>query len=156
MQDDPLLTQLRDDLEQANRLIELTEQEFQALSERKLPELEQLLAAKQPILAVLAQHASQRSQLLASRKLPPSREGLVSLVANHPLSGEILASADALGQCLEHCQALNQRNGRLIRNSQTAIGSMLGILRGRSDTPDLYDSRGGTRKGSSNRPFSQA
>ncbi len=156
MQDDELLPQLQQDLNLAGQLLELAEQEFEALSQRDLPRLEQILGQKQPLLAVLAQHGNQRAKLLAGKRLPASRDGLSSLVANRPDKERILTEADALEARLKDCHAANQRNGRIIRANQVAVSHTLGILRGSQDIPDLYDRRGGALRGSSNRPLSQA
>lgn len=73
MQDTALLEQLTDDIGIARQLLELINQEFTALGERNLAELEAILAKKQPLLALLGQHGTQRSQWLAGLQLTPDR-----------------------------------------------------------------------------------
>ncbi|BAN49784.1 flagella synthesis protein FlgN [Metapseudomonas resinovorans] len=155
MQDTTLLQLFTDDIGHAQRLLELMDEEFQALGERDLPRLEKLLADKQPLLAQLDQHGQQRSQLLASLQLSTDRAGLQRLAERSPLGQELLARGDELGQLLESCQQLNERNGRLIRANRASVGGMLGILRG-GDTPSLYDSRGAAARIGQQRPLSQA
>lgn len=148
--------QLNDDIATARRLLELAEEEFQVLTRRDMPRLEALLSEKQPLLSMLAQHGSQRGQLLASRRLPADRSGLAQLLTDTPERERTLAQADALGDLLEACRNANERNGRLIRANQAAVGSILHILGGNQDAPRLYDNRGGTARTGRQRPLSQA
>jgi flagella synthesis protein FlgN len=155
MHDTEFLQQLRTDIDIAQQLIELIEAEFSALGERDLPRLDQILSAKLPLLTQLEQHGRKRSQLLISLQLTADEQGLQQLAARSALGPELLAGSDELGALLQQCQALNLRNGRLIRANQATVGSLLGILRG-NETPSLYDSRGSTAKIAQQRPLSQA
>ncbi|EIK53815.1 FlgN family protein [Stutzerimonas stutzeri TS44] len=156
MQDEALLQQLDGDIDIARQLLELAEQEFQALSERDLAKLEGILSQTQPLLALLGQHGNLRSQWLGEQGLSPNRAGLQQLVAKTALGSRILEQAGILEAALDACRAANERNGRLIRANRAAVGSMLEILQGSSTTPDLYDNRGGTAKTTQQRPLSQA
>ena len=155
MHDATLLDLFSQDIGHASRLLELIDLEYQALGERDLERLQSLLADKQPLLAQLSQHGSQRSQLLGSLQLSVDQAGLEQLAQRSPLGAELLARGDELNKLLERCQAANLRNGRLIRSSQMATGSMLSILRG-GETPSLYDSRGSAARIGGQRPLIQA
>ncbi|AOE86563.1 flagella synthesis protein FlgN [Pseudomonas sp. TCU-HL1] len=155
MHDTNLLQLFTDDIGHAKRLLELMDEEFQVLGERDLVRLEKLLADKQPLLAQLDQHGRQRSQLLASLQLSADRAGLEQLAARSPLGRDLLDRSEELGQLLDRCQSINERNGRLIRANRASVGNMLGILRG-GDTPGLYDARGATARIGQQRPLSQA
>lgn len=155
MQDTRLLDLFNEDIDHAKRLLELMDEEFQALGERDLKRLESLLAEKQPLLAQLDQHGRQRSQALVSLELTADRAGLQRLADTSSAGAELMARSDELGELLKRCQGANQRNGRLIRANQASVGSMLGILRG-GETPSLYDSRGTTARIGHQRPLSQA
>ena len=156
MQDEALLQQLNGDIDIAQQLLELAEQEFQALSERDLAKLEGILSQTQPLLALLGQHGGLRSQWLSEQGLSSDRAGLQQLAAKSALGTRILEQADSLETALNACRAANERNGRLIRANRAAVGSMLEILQGSNATPDLYDNRGGTAKTTQQRPLSQA
>lgn len=156
MHDATLLHLLNDDIGAIRRLLELIDEEFQALTERDLPRLEQLLGKKQPLLAQLSSHGTERSRLLVSLQLTADRAGLETLASRSALGAELLARSDELNALLEQCQSANLRNGRIVHTSQASVRNVLGILRGGSDTPNLYDSRGGTAKIASQRPLSQA
>jgi len=155
MQTDELLQLFIDDIGTAQRLLELIDAEFQAMGERDLPRLEQILGEKIPLLGLLEQHGGARSQLLANQQLSADRAGLEALAARSPNGTELLARSDELNRLLEQCRDANQRNGRLIRSNQASLKSVLGILRG-GETPGLYDSRGGTARIAQQRPLSQA
>lgn len=156
MQATALLQQLTDDLDLARQLLELAETELAALGERDLSRLEDILAQKQPLIMQLSQHGAERAALLKACRLPMDRLGLATLLEGDALQAAILEAADQLGERLEACRSVNERNGRLIRANQAVVGSMLGILRGQGDAPSLYDSRGATARVSHQRPLSQA
>jgi flagella synthesis protein FlgN len=155
MHDTTLLELFNNDIGTAERLLELIDHEFQALSDRDLPRLQSLLADKQPLLSLLDQHGQQRSQVLRDLQLSADRAGLQALAAQSSQGEQLLARGDQLSELLERCQAANLRNGRLIRSSQASTRNMLGILRG-NETPSLYDSRGGAARIGQQRPLSQA
>jgi flagella synthesis protein FlgN len=155
MHDTKLLELFTLDIGTAEQLLKLIDTEFQALSDRDLPHLQNILTDKLPLLSVLDQHSKQRSQLLASLNLSADRAGLQSLAAQSSQGDLLLERGDELNTLLERCQAANLRNGRLIRSSQASAHSMLGILRG-NETPSLYDSRGSAARISQQRPLSQA
>ena len=155
MHDITLLDLFTQDIVTAERLLELIDDEFQALGERDLPRLQSILADKLPLLSLLDQHAKARSQVLLSLQLSADRAGLQAVAANSSQGEELILSGDRLNALLERCQAANLRNGRLIRSSQASTNSMLGILRG-GETPNLYDSRGSTARIGQHRPLSQA
>ncbi|HAQ28076.1 flagella synthesis protein FlgN [Stutzerimonas nitrititolerans] len=156
MQDTALLQQFIDDIGIAEQLLELTNREYQTLSERNLVELEKLLTQKQSLLALLGQHATLRSQALAAHQLSADRSGLEAFCATSPSGTDILEQAGKLEKLLADCRTANERNGQLIRTNQAAVGSMLNILQGSNQAPNLYDRRGGAAKTSHQRPLSQA
>lgn len=156
MHDENLLQQLVDDIDTAKQLLELIEHELAALAERNLAELEIILTKKQPLLALLGQHGVERSRMLTEHQLSNDRSGLEAFASISSQGDAILARSSELEALLQDCQAANERNGRLIRANQGAVGSLLAILQGSNETPDLYNRRGATAKSSQHRPLSQA
>lgn len=155
MQDTALLDLFSHDIGTAEQLLELIDNEFQALTDRDLTRLDRLLGDKQPLLALLQQHGNERSRLLQSANLSADRQGLATLAAQSAVGDQLLARSEELSKLLQRCQDGNTRNGRLIRANQASVGSILGILRG-GETPGLYDSRGSAAKIAQQRPLSQA
>ncbi|NLY16954.1 MAG: flagellar protein FlgN [Gammaproteobacteria bacterium] len=155
MPDTQLLASLETDIETCTRLTELLEQEFVALNERRLDELQALLADKQPLLESLAQHASQRSQILLEQGQSADADGFAALASQSPLRERLQDAHQRLHGLMEKCQTANLRNGRLIRTNQVSIGKALNIIRG-SDGPALYDSSGSTAYKGMQRSFTRA
>ncbi|VXC31242.1 Flagellar biosynthesis protein FlgN [Pseudomonas sp. 8Z] len=155
MHDTSLLHLFTSDIGIAEQLLELIDAEFQALDERDLTRLDKLLGDKQPLLAQLQQHGTERSQLLHAVGLSADREGLASLAARSSIGAELLTRSEELSELLQRCQDANLRNGRLIRANKATVSSLLGILRG-GETPGLYDSRGSAARIAQHRPLSQA
>lgn len=156
MQDTDLLEQIIEDIGTAERLLEMTDAEYQALAERDLAGLENLLTQKQTLLALLGQHGSARARTLAQAGLSCDRDGLVAYASRSTVNDAILEQADQLDKTLEACRVANERNGKLIRTNQRAVGDMLQILQSSSQTPGLYDRRGAASKGAYQRPLSRA
>lgn len=156
MQDTEVLQQLTEDVSTAQKLLELMDAEYLALAERNLTGLETLLTQKQALLALLGQHGTLRSQTLAKAQLSIDRNGLAAFAAASIVGPSILAQAEQLDEVLEACRIANERNGQQIRTNQSAVSSMLNVLQGGSQAPDLYDRRGSAAKSSYNRPLSQA
>ena len=167
----PLLHLLTEDIGAAQRLLQLIEDELQALEARDLERLQSLLDAKLPLLQQMENNGRQRSQLLQQAGVSSDRQGLAELAAQAGVSSDrqglaelaalgsvnadTLARSDELGELLEQCKQANLRNGRVIRSNQHATGRLLDILRGQ-ETPSLYDRRGSATQGNRQRPLSQA
>jgi flagella synthesis protein FlgN len=155
MHDITLLQLFSDDISASQQLLALIQDEFNALGERDLPQLEQILERKLPLLSLLEQHGRERSELLQSLQLSTDQKGLEELATRSQQGSDLLARSAQLSELLEQCRAANLLNGRVIRTSQTAANSVLSILRG-TETPNLYDSRGSTARIAQQRPLSQA
>lgn len=155
MHDTNLLQLVTEDIDSAQQLLELINAEYQALGQRDLQRLQEILANKLPLLSLLDQHSAARSKLLREQQLSADRAGLQAMAARSPEGETLLARSDELNQLLSNCRDANQRNGRVIRANQASLTSVLGILRG-GETPGLYDSRGGAARIGQQRPLSQA
>lgn len=151
---DALLSLINGDIDAARQLLQLIDDEYQALQARDLPQLQQLLERKVPLLQQLERNGRERSAMLQQAGVSVDRQGL-QLIAERSGSGEVIERGDELSALLDQCQEANQRNGRIIRAGQASTGRLLDILRGQ-DTPNLYDRRGGAAQSSRQRPLSQA
>lgn len=151
---DALLSLINGDIDAATTLLQLIDDEYQALQERDLDKLQHLLDSKLPLLQQLEQNGRIRTQALQQAGVSPDGEGL-ALIAQATGNTELPVRAEALGSLLNRCQEANQRNGRIIRSGQASTERTLDILRGQ-DTPRLYDRYGGSTQGNRQRPLSQA
>ena len=93
MSDQHILELLSADIETAQQLLTLLEQEFAALSERDLDELQALLIKKQPALHILEQHTAERGQLLLQNNATADLPGLQECAARSPLQSQLLDSS---------------------------------------------------------------
>lgn len=150
-----LYTQLQEDIGHAQQLLALIESEHQALLARDLATLESLIDQKQPTLALLAQHTTERSLHLKQQGYSTDRDGLVAMSHALNLDGKMIEAADQLATLIEQCRNANERNGSLVRSNQAATGKVLGLLRG-TEAPNLYDQKGSASKINQARPLSQA
>lgn len=151
---DALLSLINGDIDAARQLLQLIDDEYQALQARDLPQLQQLLERKVPLLQQLERNGRERSVMLQQAGVSVDRQGLQQL-AERSGNAQVLECGDELSALLDQCQEANQRNGRIIRAGQASTGRLLDILRGQ-DTPNLYDRRGGSTQSSRQRPLSQA
>ena len=152
---DDLLTSFNDDINHAKRLLALLDEEFEALKNRQLDILQNILAEKQPLLTLLNQHAESRNRFLTSLNHSADRQGIQAYARQISQSDTLVPAADHLSELLAQCQSANLRNGKLIRANQTSSTHLLGILRGGEPT-SLYDSRGSKARIQQHRPLSQA
>ncbi len=156
MPDAKLLELLETDISTSEQLMELLEQEFAALNERKLEQLQQLLDKKQPLLAQLNNNAGQRSTLLRQQGFSADAQGFAQLASQSAAGPQLKQLHDSLNKLIERCQNANMRNGRLIRTNQLSVNSALNIIRGGNNEPSLYDKSGSTANKNSLRTFTKA
>ncbi len=77
MPDSPTLLDLfAEDIGHASQLLQLVDEEFQALERRELPVLQQLLGAKQPLMQQLERNGRARAEILREASVSLDREGL--------------------------------------------------------------------------------
>lgn len=155
MPDTRLLELLDTDINSCTELLEILEQEFSALNERKLEKLQALLDSKQPLLISLNQHAKERSSLLQRNGLTADMNGFQQFAQSSTHSAKLLQQHSTLNELIEQCQAANLRNGRLIRANQISVGAALNIIRGNNE-PSLYDKSGSTAYKNTQRTFTSA
>ena len=115
MPDSPTLLDLfAEDIGHASQLLQLVDEEFQALERRELPVLQQLLGAKQPLMQQLERNGRARAEILREAGVSLDREGLARYARERADGAELLARGDELGELLERCQQANLRNGRIL------------------------------------------
>lgn len=152
----PLLAITLNDVELADQLLALLEEEFQALAQRDLVALESLLGGKQILLKQLDQHAQHRSALLRSASLSNDLAGLQQYAAGQDEGQALLAVSARLNELIEACKQRNVRNGQIIQASQIGTSRVLNLLQGSSSAPALYNSRGSQTRSGYQRPLSSA
>lgn len=146
---------LTNDIQSTQSLLELLDQEYQSLSERKLEQLQAMLDEKQPLLQSLGQNAAVRSQILTHLGLSNDAAGFQQFAQQSSQANELIQLHKQLESLIEQCQEKNLRNGRLIRANQVSVGQALNIMRG-NDSPTLYDRSGSTTSRGGQRTFTRA
>lgn len=130
------------DIESCKILLQLLHAERDALSERQLDLLEDILQNKAEHLQSLESSAQQRAQWLGSSGPggPPLDHRWNNLLADH--APHLQPHWKNLRDLLQTCQAENEVNGKMLGRSQQTLNRVLGLLRGQNDAPTLY----GTKK----------
>lgn len=154
MHDTTLLQLIEDDIAPTQELLELLQREAVALHGREIAVLEQILARKQSLIVLLEQQGQRRNNLLASLGLSANRAGVQAVAEQSPNGEVIMQQLAVLTQLMDHCQQVNETNGRIIQVQQHATANQIRILNG-GDSPSLYDSRGATSPMAKPRALSQ-
>jgi flagellar biosynthesis protein FlgN len=128
--------------QQASGLIELLEQEQDALAQRKADELLRVVAEKESSLGRLDGYASERASLLQQAGYSPDRDGFLALLNAEP-SGRLRDLWHGVEALLKRCRQQNEINGKMLDISQIQARQMLALLLGReSGGNELYDQNG--------------
>lgn len=149
-----ILQQIQRDSEACEALLKLLNEEREALRERNMDELERILTEKSSHLEALEQSANQRSQLArqyaASSGAGSDQESwreLISSMKDENISESWLKLKDQL----RVCKLENEVNGKLLTRNHQIYSRLLDIVRGQTQAPSLYTSRGNSSSsGSSN------
>lgn len=135
------------DIESCKVLLQLLHAERDALRERQLDLLEDILQNKAEHLQSLENSAQQRAQWLGSSGSggPPLEYRWNSLLAEH--APHLQPHWKSLRELLQSCQAENEVNGKMLGRSQQTLNRVLGLLRGQNDSPTLYGAKKPQKQG---------
>ena len=101
----------------------------------------QLLEEKTPLLEQLKKNAKVRSEWLSSIGKQADEKNwsqLLKAINNQNLSQQW----QEVKSTVEHCQKINNINGRLINRGVTSHTRLLQIMRGNIHQSDIYDAKG--------------
>ena len=123
----------------------LLDQEYQALQERKIDQLQLLVEKKTTALQQLEENNQARNQLFINSGITPDKAGLQDYCAKLP---DIDAKSftqywSELETILLQVNEKNQRNEQVISRSSRNLEQLLSILRGQNQKNMLYDQSGG-------------
>jgi len=140
----PLETVLSQEVECTGRLLACLDTERSALAKRDLDILEKTTDDKLRLTRQLEQLEQQREARLGELGFAGDADSQQRCFDSLPCGAglarlwqEILANTRA-------CKAGNLGNGGVLEASRQHVEQALGILRGQSGAPSLYDTRGGT------------
>lgn len=142
--------QILRDTQTCEDLLKLLNQERDALRERNMDELERILLEKASRLETLENSANERSKLARAYASGSDQENWRELISK--LNDEKLdQSWQKLKELLHSCKLENEVNGKLLTRNHQIYSRLLDIVRGQSQAPSLYTSRGNSSSsGSSN------
>jgi flagellar biosynthesis protein FlgN len=136
---------LNDEIEQAQRLLDLLEQEYQLLLSSPSTALETLLSEKERLLQSVEQSVAAHHRFLQAQGLSPDRLGTESyLSASHDDHG-LEERWNRYIELVEACRKQNEINGGAVELNQRQVNQALSILLGISDGNKTYGRSGQSR-----------
>lgn len=150
---------LSTDISVARRLIELLQEENDALISRDRANLDTLITEKQQLMEKLDFNSNQRSRwikpMVDSSGKPQEEcwQQLVESLDDGSLTPLWQEFQDLINDCKQH----NERNGKLISRGQNTLRQLLAIFRGQYvDAPKLYTASGATQSNSQSHTVTKA
>jgi len=130
------------ELEALNRLIDVLDEERNALAQNDAEALPVLIAGKTGHLEALAQCASERARVLADAGVPAQGEEIRRFLAPEPRAAE---TWDKLLAAARKAAGLNTANAFLTSNRLASVSRALAVLAG--PQPCLYGPQGTATRG---------
>jgi flagella synthesis protein FlgN len=142
-----LLQHIGQDIDACRNLLQLLNQEREALKSRDLTALEDVIQSKSANLLHLEQSAKQRSTWIAGKVNPnnPAEAAWQTLLRSH--APHVQKNWDELRELLQECQEQNEINGKLLARNQQVFSRLLDIVRGKDENGPLYTAKGGRGAG---------
>lgn len=125
-------------------LEKLLEQEFDALNQRNIDQLQQLIVQKTDALTLLEENNIARNQLFIQAGITPNKAGLQQYSAQLPETQATTFKSQwsKLEKILHSVNDKNQRNELIISRNSRNLEQLLSILRGQNQKTMLYDQSG--------------
>jgi flagellar biosynthesis/type III secretory pathway chaperone len=135
---------LEKDILLAGQLATILDQEYQALSQNGLDELELIATHKKQVVEQIEANTQARVQLLLLLKVKNTTQDIEALIASchQPLRAQLTGNWQKLKQILNGCYQQNQINGRIIHISQQTTQQLLGVLYGKTSQHKIYTPQG--------------
>ena len=135
-----------------NTLMKTLEDEQLALKDRNLDSMRQTAQNKQQHLTQFNNLVQDRLSYLSTHDQDASESGFESLLdlMPHGAKTALTTQWQQLKTDFEQAISLNEKNGQLIHNSQARNRTLLSILQGQRNQPNLYNQKGSS-KGATNR-----
>ncbi len=134
-------TMINQDLATSRQLLALLEQEIDSTKSRDYEKMGQLLKEKTPLLEQLKQNAQTRSQWLISLNRSSNETSWAALLES--FNDENLQKQwQEVKTTVEHCQKINEDNGKLVNRGVNSHQRLLQIMRGNIQQADIYNAKG--------------
>ena len=126
-----------------NTLDSLLDQEYQALQERDLEQLQALVEQKTTALLQLEENNQSRNQLFISAGITPDKAGLQEFSSQLADAKSFTDNWSQLEQILLKVNEKNKRNEIVISRNSRNLEQLLSIIRGQNQKNMIYDQSGG-------------
>jgi len=138
---DSLIPLLQRDAAQLSSLEQILKEERAALESRDNPALQAAVERKAQTVQLIQNNAQEKSRLFAQHGLPVSPQHIKAALAQLKRE-DVLELWEQVKAQLEHCQSLNEINGRIVSRSQQSVARLMDILRGQDRQQKLYGQNG--------------
>lgn len=141
-----------------NTLMDTLEEEHSALKNRDLDAMRQTAQAKQTHLTQFNGLVQDRLSYLSTHDQDASESGFESLLELMPHGAQkaLTTQWQQLKTQFEQALLRNEQNGQLIHNSQARNRTLLSILQGQRNQPNLYNQKGSSQSGNSQHNLGKA
>lgn len=133
------------DIDSCTTLLSLLDEEREALKNRDVDTLERIIREKAQCLTTLEHSAQQRSNIVhdlpAARQNSADQQTLWKDLLQEK-SPQVLGEWEKLGELIKQCQAENEINGRLLSRNKQVFNRILSIMRGQTQSDNLYTAGG--------------
>ncbi|WP_372598401.1 flagella synthesis protein FlgN [Amphritea sp.] len=126
-------------------LSELLDAEYQALQQRSIEQLQELVGQKTDTLQQLEENNQARNQLFISAGITPDKPGLQDYKArlNETEAASFTSLWSELEQVLRQVNEKNKRNEIIITRNSRNLEQLMSIIRGQNQKNTLYNQSGG-------------
>lgn len=133
--------QISTDIEACNTLLLLLDKEQEALRARDTEALAKVIQDKVPALAQLEESVKKRV-LWANISLTDKASGKWDNFVAGFNRDELKKRWQQLKELTLQCQQKNEINGKILSRQQQIYGRLVGLLRGQTSSPNLYNASG--------------
>jgi flagella synthesis protein FlgN len=150
---DTLLTQA---VREACLLESALERESNALAERDVEALNQVVAEKQQLVQTLERVTREQSELLRKAGFDTDAAGMSACLKSWDEEGLMVPVWQRLQTVMGRCKRLNQINGGVVETQRQQVDQAIHILRGEDARTELYGPSGHTLSSGPSRHISKA
>lgn len=153
---DILKNHIKQDIQACTQLLQLLDEERQALKSRDLEKLEEIIQNKATNLQHLEQSARLRGTWVTQNSEPSETQekAWLALLRQNPPSIE--EQWQKFKTLLQQCQEQNEINGKLLARNQQVFSRLLSIVRGQDSTAPVYTPKGSRGAGHSAQKLGEA
>lgn len=139
---DQLAAHITQDISTCEGLLQLLSAERQALKQRDLELLDNIIEQKSRNLSALEESARVRARWVKASVAPKQgpEQAWQSLLSRFPV--ELQERWQTLKDLFVECQVQNDVNGKIIARKQNTYNQLLGLVRGQPSASKLYTAKG--------------